>query len=95
MTDSNWEIHGQRALFGNGWHSSWTDNTEADRIYLVDASARDHNDRSPNGYVSGSERGERNGQTASLKRACVFDRLAVTRQAAPRGNGIQKARVCT
>ena len=68
---------------------------EADRIYLVDASARDQNDRSANGYVSGSERGERNGQTASLKRACVLDRLAVTRQAAPRGNGIQKANLCT
>ena len=38
---------------------------EADRFYLGNASARDHNDSSANGYVSGSERGERSGQTAS------------------------------
>ena len=38
---------------------------EADRFYLVEASARDHNDRSANGHVPGSERGERGGQTAS------------------------------
>ena len=38
---------------------------EADRFFLMDASARDQNDRSANGYVSGGERGERSGQTTS------------------------------
>ena len=53
-------------------HTSGTGGTEvgptiqeAHWYYLVDASARDHNDRSATGYVSGSERGERSGQTAS------------------------------
>ena len=64
-------MRGGRTALNEG-HFSRTGGTEVgptiqetDRFYLVDASARDHNDRSANGYVSGSERGERSGQTAS------------------------------
>ena len=57
-------MHNMGHISGTGGTEVGPTIQEADRFFLMDASARDHNDRSANGYGSGGQRGERSGQTA-------------------------------